>query len=141
VNPDAANSNPHSGHTVSRHFASLLRDRIVAGLLAPGTPLPSEAELSREYGLAPFSVRQALRILQDEGMLVPCEGAGFAVGEAEPPVTVTLQPGDQVSARLPTLRESLVMGISQHVPLLVVTRAGGVTEHYAGGTTRLTSGG
>jgi DNA-binding transcriptional regulator YhcF (GntR family) len=133
--------NPYSGHTVSRHFASLLRERIAAGVLPPGTQMPSEAELSREYGLAPQTVRRALRTLHEEGMLVQREGEVLFVREAEIPVTVTLQPGDRVSARMPTLKESLVMGISQHVPLLVVTRASGATERYTGAATRLAAGG
>ncbi|HKT06105.1 MAG TPA: GntR family transcriptional regulator [Rugosimonospora sp.] len=132
--------NPNSGHTVSRHFASLLRERILAGTLTPGVRIPGEAELAREYGLSPQTVRHALRALADEGMLVRREEALF-VRDAELPVTVTLEPGDQVSARLPTLRESLAMGISTQAPLLVVHRASGATERYTGGTTRLAAGG
>jgi len=132
--------NPNSGHIVSRHFASLLRERIVSGTLPPGAPLPAEADLCREYGLSPQSVRQALRALVDEGMLVRRDLTLF-VRDADTPVTVTLQPGDQVSARLPTLRESAAMGISPQAPLLVVTRASGATERYTGGITRLAAGG
>jgi DNA-binding FadR family transcriptional regulator len=132
--------NPNSGHTVSRHFASLLRERIVSGILTAGTRMPGEAELAREYGLAPQTVRHSLRALVEEGLLVRHDGSGLFVRDAVP-LTVTLQPGDLVSARLPTLRESVSMGISQQVPLLVVTRTSGVTERYTGGTTRLAAGG
>ncbi len=133
--------NPNSGHTVWRHFASLLRERIVSGILAPGMRIPGEAELSREYGLAPQTVRHALRTLHDEGLLVKRDGEGLFVRESDHPVTVTLRPGDQVCARMPTLKESLAMGISPHVPLLVVTHADGGTDRYTGGTTRLAAGG
>jgi DNA-binding GntR family transcriptional regulator len=133
--------NPNSGHTVSRHLASLLRERIVSGILPGGARIPGEAELSREYGLAPQTVRRALRTLCDEGMVVPREGQGLFVRDAAPPVTVTLAPGDQVSARMPTLGESAAMGISPQAPLLVVTRSGGVTERYPGPSTRLAAGG
>jgi DNA-binding GntR family transcriptional regulator len=132
--------NPNSGHTVSRHLASLLRERIVSGVLPSGMRMPGEGDLSREYGLAPQTVRRALRALCDEGMLVHGDG-GLYVREVGPPVTVTLQPGDQVSARMPTLGESAAMGVSQHAPLLVVTRTGGHTERYPAPTTRLTAGG
>lgn len=132
---------PNSGHIVSRHFASLLRERIVSGQLGAGMRLPGEAELSREYGLAPQTIRQALRALQGEGLLVRHEGEGLFVRDAENPVTVTLRPGDEVHARMPTLKESAALGVSQYVPLLVVTRASGVTERYTGGTTRLAARG
>jgi DNA-binding FadR family transcriptional regulator len=133
--------NSTSGHTVSRHFAALLRERIVSGVLLPGSRMPGGAELSREYGMAPQSVRRALLMLQDEGMLVPGEDGGLFIRGEQPFVTVTLQPGDQVGARLPTLRESLTLGMPQHTPLLVVTRANGTTERYTGATTRLAAGG
>jgi DNA-binding GntR family transcriptional regulator len=74
--------NPNSGRTVSRHFASLLRRRIASGRLVPGMRMPDEAELSREYGLAPQTVRQALHTLQEEGMLVGRDGEGLFVREA-----------------------------------------------------------
>jgi GntR family transcriptional regulator len=67
---------PNSGHTVSRHLASLLRNRIASGRLPSGMRMPDAAELSREYGLAPESVRQALNVLCDEGVLVR---AGYGV--------------------------------------------------------------
>jgi DNA-binding FadR family transcriptional regulator len=133
--------NSTSGHTVSRHFAALLRERIVSGVLLPGSRMPGGAELSREYGMAPQSVRRALLMLQDEGMLVRGEDGGLFIRGEQPFVTVTLQPGDQVGARLPTLRESLTLGMPQHTPLLVVTRANGTTERYTGATTRLVAGG
>lgn len=133
--------NPTSGHTVARHFAVLLRAHIASGVLPLGARLPDEAELSREYGLAPHSVRRALRALQDEGVLVRGADGGLFVQEEQPLVTVTLQPGDRVSARLPTLRESLTLGIPQHTPLLVVNRANGAIERYPGATTRLAAGG
>jgi DNA-binding FadR family transcriptional regulator len=133
--------NPNSGHTVRRYFASLLRERIVSGILAPGMRMPGEAELSRTYGLAPQTVRQALRILGEEGMLVQREGEGLFVRDTETPDTVTLRPGDQVTVRLPTIKESVAMGISQHVPLLIVTHPDGGVDRYPGGTTRLSAGG
>jgi GntR family transcriptional regulator len=66
---------------VSRHLAALLRERIVSGVLPPGMRLPSESELAREYGLAPQTVRRALRSLYEEGMLRR-DGAGLFVRAA-----------------------------------------------------------
>lgn len=133
--------NPDSRHIVSRHFAVLLREHIASGVLLPGARLPDEAELSREYGLSPRSVRRALSALQDEGTLVRGEDGELFVRGEQPQLTVTLQPGDRVSARLPTMRESRTLGMPQHTPLLVVTRADGTTERYPGTNTRLAAGG
>jgi DNA-binding GntR family transcriptional regulator len=73
--------NPNSGQTVTRHFASLLRRRIASGRLLPGMRMPDAADLSREYGLSPQTVRHALRVLQEEGMLVGRDGEGLFVRE------------------------------------------------------------
>ena len=49
-------------------LADSLRGRILAGELAPGTPLREEA-LSSEYDVARHSLRSALRTLQGEGIV------------------------------------------------------------------------
>ena len=49
-------------------LADSLRERILAGELAPGTPLREEA-LSSEYDVARHSLRSALRTLQGEGIV------------------------------------------------------------------------
>jgi GntR family transcriptional repressor for pyruvate dehydrogenase complex len=49
--------------------AAELRRRILAGRLAPGTPLPGEAALMEEFGLGRGSVREALRLVESEGLI------------------------------------------------------------------------
>ena len=44
-----------------------LRAKILSGDIRPGDRLPSENELTKEYGVSRQTVRKALEILGDEG--------------------------------------------------------------------------
>lgn len=50
-------------------LASQLRQMIVQGLLSPGSALPTERALVVESGLSRTSVRDALRVLESEGLI------------------------------------------------------------------------
>jgi len=56
---------------LSTQISRQLRARIVSGELALGAELPSESELTRELGVSRSTVREALRILQAQGLLAP----------------------------------------------------------------------
>jgi len=51
--------------------AASIRDRIAAGALRPGHAAPSGAALSRATGYSTLTCRKALRVLIEEGVLVP----------------------------------------------------------------------
>ncbi|MER6162683.1 GntR family transcriptional regulator [Streptomyces sp. NPDC001868] len=53
----------------AQEIAATLRDRIRGGDLRPGARLPTQAELAEEFGVERGTVRQALRALQDDGLL------------------------------------------------------------------------
>jgi GntR family transcriptional regulator len=53
--------------------------RIQHGELAPGTRLPSERELSRQLGVNRMTLRQALQVLEDQGLLIRRQGDGTYV--------------------------------------------------------------
>ena len=55
-------------------LASELRRQILSGLLPPGTSLPAERELVTQTGLSRGSVRDALRILESERLVVTRPG-------------------------------------------------------------------
>ena len=63
-------------------LAQSLRERIRAGELAPGALLPSESELARAAGTKRYSIRKALALLRDEGLINPVPGRGWAVTSA-----------------------------------------------------------
>ena len=46
---------------------------------APAAPLASEAELGREYGVSRVTVRRALELLRDEGLVTARQGVGWFV--------------------------------------------------------------
>jgi DNA-binding FadR family transcriptional regulator len=50
--------------------AEQLREAILAGTLAPGAVLPSERELTDQFGVARTTIREALRALQAQGLAV-----------------------------------------------------------------------
>ncbi|MFF1355712.1 GntR family transcriptional regulator [Streptomyces sp. NPDC058297] len=52
-----------------QEIADDLRDRIDAGELRAGERLPTQAELAEEFGVERGAVRQALRALQEDGLL------------------------------------------------------------------------
>lgn len=55
-------------------LASHLRDEIVQGRIANGEMLPNERELADNSGLSRSSVREALRMLEIEGLLITKQG-------------------------------------------------------------------
>ena len=62
-------------------LAGMLRDRIAAGTYARGDKLPSEMELMDESGLSRSTVRHALKVLVDEGLVRTERTAGRYVTE------------------------------------------------------------
>ena len=62
-------------------LAGMLRDRIAAGIYARGDKLPSEMELMDESGLSRSTVRHALKVLVDEGLVRTERTAGRYVTE------------------------------------------------------------
>ena len=76
---------PASDRAVFRQIADHLRTAIARGRLREGEQIPSEARLMEHYGVARMTVRNALRLLQDEGLLIAEHGRGVYV-RARPPV-------------------------------------------------------
>ena len=60
-------------------LAGILRDQIAAGELPRGSKLPTLKELSAAYDLGDMTVRKALRVLADEGVIVTRPGRGVFV--------------------------------------------------------------
>ncbi|MFD5337072.1 winged helix-turn-helix domain-containing protein [Streptomyces hawaiiensis] len=82
-----------------QEIADVLRERIRAGELKPGDRLPTQAELAEEFGVERGAVRQALRVLQEGGLLTnvskgsPPRIAAPAPARGEPqPTMVGLAP-------------------------------------------------
>jgi GntR family transcriptional regulator, transcriptional repressor for pyruvate dehydrogenase complex len=62
-------------------IAARLLDEIVAGIYAPGSPLPSEAELARREGVSRLTIREALKVLREKSVVDVQRGRGSFVNE------------------------------------------------------------
>ncbi|HUR06159.1 MAG TPA: GntR family transcriptional regulator [Nonomuraea sp.] len=76
---------PITDRPVFKQIADHLRDAIERGTLEPGAKVPSEAKLIAHYGVARMTVRNALQVLQAEGLTVAEHGRGVFV-RSHPPV-------------------------------------------------------
>ncbi len=66
---------------VYRQLAAILREAIERGDYPPGRPIPSENRLAQEHDLARVTVRKAIRLLMDEGLVQGVQGRGVYVTE------------------------------------------------------------
>ncbi len=62
-----------------QQIAEELRSRVLAGDFAAGRMLPSESELSGEFSASRVTVRRALEVLRDEGLVDARQGFGWFV--------------------------------------------------------------
>lgn len=67
---------------VSDRLVAEIRRRLAAGTLRTGDRLPSERELARTFGASRASVREALRVLEQAGLVFPRHGEGTFVRAA-----------------------------------------------------------
>ncbi|MEU2614651.1 winged helix-turn-helix domain-containing protein [Micromonospora sp. NPDC007271] len=61
--------------------ADLVAKRIADGELEPLRPIPSESQLQQEYGVARGTVRQAVRLLRERGLVMTVPQRGTYVAE------------------------------------------------------------
>ncbi|MBY8886907.1 GntR family transcriptional regulator [Streptomyces sp. PTM05] len=60
-------------------LARLLSDRIMSGEWPPGTRIPTEAEMLKEYGISKTTIRAALNELSHQGLVQGVQGRGTFV--------------------------------------------------------------
>ena len=117
------------------HVANRLREEITRGGLAPGDKIDGENSLAERYGVARGTIRRAVDMLREEGLLVSRHGHGTFVASVPVVRAVTLGPGDSARAGLPDDAERERRSLPPGVPLLIVTRADGAVEYYDGSVT------
>jgi GntR family transcriptional regulator len=81
-----------------RAIADELRGRVESGELGAGRLLPSESELSAAHGVSRVTVRKALELLRDEGLIDARQGFGWFVAA---------DPVRQALGRLGTIEDQL----------------------------------
>lgn len=77
-------------HPKYQDIADRLRGLINSGALAPGQRLPSEPELAVEYDASRNTVRLAIALLINQGLVVSRQGLGTFVVEPTKPFTALL---------------------------------------------------
>src|SRR5690606_7049040 len=71
----------HSPLPLYHQLQEYIASQIEEGKLAPGDPLPTEAELSSAFNVSRATVREALRHLADRGLIEKRQGVGSFVAE------------------------------------------------------------
>ena len=122
-------------------LAADLRQRIVGGEWPPGTALPAEQRLAAERGVALGTLRQALAVLADEGLLERRHGRGtfvraalagapmlrfFRFGSRDGEVPVSRIASRQVTRATAAVAAGL--GLPAHAPVLRLRRVRSVGE-------------
>lgn len=124
-------------------LAEALRQRILAGEWQPGEGLPAEAALARAHGVALGTMRQALAVLVQEGLLVRMQGKGTFVREGIGGAPMLrffrfrdaggalAQPASHILARrmrAATALEAQALGLEKGAPLLAIKRLRSLQE-------------
>ncbi len=79
-----------------KELRQILGDEIASGVHAVGGRFPTEYELCDRFGVSRHTVREALRALEDQGLLARQAGAGTTV-LARAPTTLYTQPTDSLA--------------------------------------------
>jgi GntR family transcriptional regulator len=89
-----------------QQIADRLRDQIDGGTLQPGERLPSEPDLVRQFDASRNTVRLALALLTNQGLVVTRQGLGTFVTEPARPFTALLS---RVATQPPVQSTSTVL--------------------------------
>lgn len=65
--------------TAYERIADDIRNRITENNYSTGDPLPSESNITAEYGVSRNTARRAYRLLEESGMIVILHGSGVFV--------------------------------------------------------------
>lgn len=92
------------------HVANIMRRRLTAGEWDPGAQLPPLTALADEFGVANVTVRQAVAILEDEGLVQRQQGRGTFVSN-----TINRQPSFAIASDW----SSLIRMVEKSSPKLI----------------------
>jgi GntR family transcriptional repressor for pyruvate dehydrogenase complex len=86
-----AHADPISRPKTYELVAERLVGMIGEGALRPGVALPTERELTERFAVGRSSVREALRMLESQGVIRGASGGSFVVAEAMNPLNSSLR--------------------------------------------------
>lgn len=116
----------------------MLRQEISKGAWSAGDNLPGEETLSASYGVSRFTIREAVRVLREEGLVETRKGAGSIVRSVPRRIQIQASADDVVTARMPTPAEQRALGIGDGVPVISVKRPGAAEELFDGNRAEIT---
>ncbi|KDN75487.1 GntR family transcriptional regulator [Streptomyces olindensis] len=113
----------HDRRSLHERIAADLRDDIMTGELPPGANLPSTAQLRTRFDASNATIRKALQLLKDEGLVVGRAGAAVTVREHR---QRTIRPAASLAPAAPGepypwLTEAAKHGTDARIILLDVT--------------------
>ena len=78
-NNSSAGSSVVSGKLLYLQVAQALKEEILSGVYLVGSRLPTEGNLRERFGVSRHTIREALRLLRDDGLVASRQGAGTVV--------------------------------------------------------------
>jgi len=75
------NSRPFAIRPLYLQLRDVLAERVASGQLKPGTALPNETDLAREFGVSAGTMRKALAVLEAEHLVTRRQGRGTFVND------------------------------------------------------------
>jgi len=82
---------PLERRKVYEQIAEQLLGQIAGRRLKPGDVLPPERELTESFGVGRSSIREALRMLESQGVITAANGGAFVVSEPVGPLNSSLR--------------------------------------------------
>ena len=82
---------PLERRKVYEQIAEQLLAQISSGRLRPGDVLPPERELTESFGVGRSSIREALRMLESQGVISAANGGALVVADAASPLNSSLR--------------------------------------------------
>lgn len=116
--------NSGSEGPVYRRLAAVLRERIESGQIPPRRLLPSELHLQQEFGVSRDTVRRAVGLLTELGLVRTVAGRGTYV-RAVDVTKVGAEPGMRIFSRRATAAERAMLGLDEGEWVLVIERRDG----------------
>ena len=122
-------------------ISDALRDKIERNELEPGQRFPTERELVREFHVARMTVRHALDILEDEGLIDRRRGRSGGTYVRTVPPTLSLTNKDSIATQLRERGHEITVRVvsvnKTHVPKHVAAALGVNDATYAWDIKRL----
>lgn len=111
-----------------QQLADILRDQIRKGEWSAEVPLPTERELCKLHAVGLMTVRRAMTLLRDEGLVSTARGHRATVRIPPERTRIALSPHCRVIARMPDAAEREAMNLEPGIPLLEIRQPDGAVQ-------------